>query len=127
MKKHTILFAILMVTSILNAQLKVNSSGNTEIGSNITTSGKFNVKGNSYLEGRTELSGGNIIINGTTAQSGPALHLLASNGYPGMFLSATSSFNCSYILGKTRNSQTKMYCTRTFLIPFRRTHPSATI
>jgi len=98
MKKHTILFAILMVTSILNAQLKVNSSGNTEIGSNITTSGKFNVKGNSYLEGRTELSGGNIIINGTTAQSGPALHLLASNGYPGMFLSATSSFNCSYIL-----------------------------
>lgn len=51
MKKQTLFFLMLMVTSALNAQLKVNSSGNIEIGTSPSTDSQFNLRGNSHFDG----------------------------------------------------------------------------
>ena len=51
MKKQTLVIILLIVTCVLNAQLKVNTLGNIEIGTSPSTDCQLNLKGNSNLDG----------------------------------------------------------------------------
>lgn len=51
MRTHALLFLLLVSTSALDAQLKVDASGNIGIGTNPSLSCKLSVFGNSFLNG----------------------------------------------------------------------------
>jgi hypothetical protein len=140
MKKSILFFVLLMVASLVNAQLLVNSTGNIEIGSNPTSDFKFNLDGNSHFSGSvgigndpnsnyklkltgnssfsgvSTLSGTNNFVGtnnfngscnltngyfnftGPNSQYGPVFIVKGSNGYPGMWITTTSTFSSFYLL-----------------------------
>ena len=95
--KNILISVLLLSTAFVCAQLKLNTYGNLGLGTDPNSTHKLNLLGNSLLEGTTTTNGF-MRINGITTQSGPTFHLTAKNSYPGVVLSAGSSFNCLYLL-----------------------------
>lgn len=99
----------------LNAQLKVNSSGNIGFGTDpvssykLTSSGSYFLNGylgigtapsTSYrlkLVGNSYFSSSKMVIDGNTT-SEPAFALTGRNAYPGMFLNTNYPYSCEYLL-----------------------------
>jgi hypothetical protein len=140
MRKSILFFLMLVVSCVLNAQLKVNTSGYIEIGTNPSTDNQFNLKGDSYFDGSvgigvapnstykfkltgnsyfsgvsnflgtnnftgtnnligtSNFSGGNFYFTGLNSPIGPQFNVVGSNGFPGMYISAASTFNGSALL-----------------------------
>lgn len=97
MKKNMLISVLLLSTAFVCAQLKLNTSGNLGLGTDPNSSHRFNLLGNSLFEG-TSTTNGFMRINGISTQSGPTFQLIAENSYPGVWLTAGSSFSCSYLL-----------------------------
>lgn len=97
MKKHCLLFLFIMLVSLAHAQMQLNASGNVGVGTTPSTTHKLNLLGNSQLNGVSTLNG-YLRLYGESSQSGATFHLTANNSYPGLILSAGSSFSCSQIL-----------------------------
>lgn len=97
MKKHCLLFFFVMLGSLAYAQMQLNASGNVGVGTTPSTTHKLNLLGNSQLNGVSTMNG-YLRLNGESSQSGATFHLTANNSYPGLILSAGSSFSCSQML-----------------------------
>lgn len=95
--KNIFISVLLLSTTLVCAQLKLNTSGNLGLGTDPNSTHRLNLLGNSLFEGTNTLNGF-ARINGVTIHSGPTFHLTAQNTYPGVVLSAGSSFNCLYLL-----------------------------
>lgn len=97
MKKNCLLILLSMLASLVYAQMQLNGSGNLGIGTIPSTTHKLNLLGNSQLNGVSTMNG-YLRLNGASSQSGATFHLTANNAYPGLILSAGSSFSCSLML-----------------------------
>jgi len=113
MKKQTLFFLMLMVTSALNAQLKVNSTGNIEIGTSPSTDCQFNLKGSSSLDGSVGIGvapdasyklnlSGNSYFNGLVGIG------VAPNSNYKLNLSGNSYFNGNVGIGITPSTTYKL-------------------
>lgn len=84
MRKTIIFFLLIIIASVLNAQLKVNTSGYIEIGTNPSTDNQFNLKGSSYFDGAVGIgtppnTSYKFILSGNSYLSGTSNFLGTSN------------------------------------------------
>ncbi len=84
-------------TNYLDGYLGIGTPPNTSYRLNLAGDSYFN--GTSNFVGNSNFSVGNMVIDGPGEEGyGCAFHLTAGNGYPGMFLSSSETFTCSYLL-----------------------------
>ena len=125
MKKQNLFFLMLMVTSALNAQLKVNSTGKIEIGTSPSTDCQFNLKGSSSLDGSVGIgvapnSNYKLNLSGNSYFNGNVGIGTAPSTYYKLYVLGQSSFNgVSNFQGQSNFGDCRIGGTFNYFPPYR--------
>lgn len=96
MKKINLLCLLSLLSWFANAQIQVISSGNVGVGTNASSTYKFNLSGSSYFGGGVTYINDGLMLS--TAISGPTSFVTANSSFPGLVLTTGSSYSSTYLL-----------------------------